>query len=236
MFIISSVWVILALVPIGCDKSPKAPTARPTVAPGPGIVQGIVRFHGEIPIPKIIGGDCGPGIAPALDESEIVNPDGTLKNVIVFIKDGPNIQSTDPGEPVLAQKNCRYVPHVMALRAGQILVITSHDSVPHDVHIETDDNPSDNFAEMLGASHAVHFDHPGIVRFKCAVHPWMTAYARVFDHPCYAVTGDNGKFTIARVPPGSYTLVAWQEKLGEIEKPFTVVDDKPVVVDFDYHQ
>ena len=225
---------ITALLLVGCDRSSAVPPVAATVAPGAGMVRGRIKFAGDIPAAKIIGGDCGPGIAPVMDESTVVNPDGTLKNVVVYIKGGPNIQIADSPEAVLAQKDCRYVPHVRALRTGQVLSVTSHDVMPHNVLIQATANPSDNFAELQGSARAVHFDHPDLVRFKCQVHPWMTAYVYVFDHPCFAVTGDDGRFEIGRLPAGSYTLVAWHEKYGEIEKPFTVVDGKPVSVDFEY--
>jgi plastocyanin len=230
----SALVVIAALFLIGCNRKPATPPVAATVLPGPGIVQGVVKFAGEIPPVKIIGGACFPGAAVVEDESAVVNPDHTLKNVVVYIKAGPNIQTDPVHEAVLAQIDCRYVPHVRGLRTGQVMNVTSHDPIPHNVHVESTENPSDNFAELQGGSHAVHFDHPGIVRFKCDVHPWMTAYVYVFDNPCFAVTGDDGKFEIGHLPPGSYTLVAWQEKYGTIEKPFVVVDGKPVMVDFEY--
>ncbi len=208
--------------------------ARATVPTGVGVVRGVVKFTGPRPPLKVIGGDCFPGATVVLDESAIVNADGTLKNVAVFVKDGPNVQTPDLPEAVLTQKSCQYVPHVRALRVGQILSVTSHDSTPHNVHIESIENPGDNFSELQGGSHAVHFDHAGVVRFKCDVHPWMTAYVHVFDHPCYAVTGDDGTFEIGKLPAGTYTLIARHEKFGDLEKSFTVQNDKPVTVNFEY--
>jgi plastocyanin len=226
--------VFLAVAVVGCGSSSDSSEPRASVPPGPGVVRGVVKFSGDVPPLKIIGGDCYPGAEPVPDESTVVNPDGTLKNVVVFIKEAPNIQTAEPPEAVLAQKSCRYVPHVRTLRTGQIMNVTNHDPTPHNVLTQSDENPAENIEEMQNGSHAFHFDHPGMVRFKCQVHPWMTAYVYVFDNPCHAVTGDDGKFEIGKLPAGSYTLVAWHEKYGTIEKPFTVSDGKPVVVDFDY--
>ena len=59
------------------------------------------------------------------------------------------------------------------------------------------------------------FDGPAaVIKFKCDVHPWMTGYVAVTDHPFFAVTGDDGSFTIPSVPAGTYTIEAWHEKLG----------------------
>ncbi len=217
----------------GCDH-PQAASSRPPVTPGTAILRGTVRFIGTAPTPQPIGGNCCPGSPPVLDESLRVNPNGTLKNVVIFIKDGPNLDLGPVPERVLAQKDCQYVPHVIALRTGQTLVVTSHDPTIHNVHIEADANPSQNFSEGEGASHAVTFDKPEVVRFKCDVHPWMTGYAYVLDHPCFAVTGDDGSFEIAHLPPGTYTLVAWHEKLGTQQMQVTVGADKLVDVKVEY--
>jgi hypothetical protein len=125
------------------------------------------------------------------------------------------------------------VPHVLAIRTGQNLVVTNHDPTLHNVLITADANPGDNLEETQGATHTVHFDRPDLIRFKCSVHAWMTAYAYVFDHPCFAVTGDDGKFEIPHLPAGTYTLVAWQEKLGTREMQVTV-GDKPSDVTIEY--
>jgi plastocyanin len=225
----------VSMIFVGCCGRDSNPAVAPvTVASGPCVVHGSVKFSGDIPPIRYVGGDCFPGAEPVPAESTVVNPDETLKNVVVYIKAGPNVRMPDPPEAVLAQKNCRYVPHVRALRTGQVMNVTNHDPTAHNVLVQSDDNPAENIEELQGGSHGFHFDHAGIVRFRCQVHPWMSAYVYVFDNPCFAVTGDDGTFEIGHLPPGSYTLVAWHEKYGEIEKPFTVAGDKPVVVDFEY--
>jgi plastocyanin len=224
----------LLIIAGGCDKSPSAPAARSVVAPGPGVIRGTVTYAGPPVTPKIIGGECCPGSPPAPDESLVVGPNGGLANVVVSIDDGPNLPPADTTDAVLTQRDCRYVPHVMAVQTGRRILVTSHDPTAHNVHIQPESNPPDNFAELQNASHAVHFDQPDLVRFKCDVHPWMSAFVKVFDHPCFAVTGPDGTFAIDRLPPGTYKLTAWHERLGE--QTFTVVvkDGSPVSQDFAY--
>jgi hypothetical protein len=221
---ILTVGLLLALS--ACDRSTNTPATKPAVQPGPGIVHGIVRFLGKAPEPKVIGGECCQASTPVMDESLIVGEDGALKNVVVCIKDGPNLSLPPPKDRVLTQRNCQYVPHV---------VVTSHDPTLHNVHTHSELNPVQNFSQTPDSSHALHFDQPELVKFKCDVHPWMTAYVYVFDHPCFAVTGSDGKFEIANLPVGSYTLVAWQEKVGSQEIPITITADKPAEVNIEYH-
>jgi len=208
------------------------------VQPGDGVVRGLVKFAAPKPAPKVIGGDCCPGSAPVMDESTVVNDDGTLRNVVVYIKDGPNISSVnDAAAAVLDQKDCRYVPHVLAVRTNKPVDVTSHDPTLHNVHVLASANRAENFSETaVGASHRLTFAAPEFIRVKCDVHPWMGAYVAVFDHPCLAVTGDAGTFQIDRLPPGDYTLLAWHERYGTIEKQIKVTagDSKPVDVTFEY--
>jgi hypothetical protein len=58
------------------------------------------------------------------------------------------------------------------------------------------------------------FDKPETFKVKCEVHTWMGAYIGVFSHPYFAVTGDDGSFSLKKLPPGDYTIEAWHEKYG----------------------
>ena len=231
-------WVLLALL-VGCDRPAAVLPARPTVPPGPGVVSGIVRFSGPALTDAPLEGDCCPGVPRPADEAVVVNANGSLANVTVYIDDGPNVAGPMPDKALLAQRGCRYVPHVLALRAGQKLVVTNGDPTAHNVHVESSDgaNPHDNVGQIPKASLPLTFPvaDPDVT-FKCDVHAWMRAYAMVFDHPCYAVTGPDGSFRIDRLPPGTYTLVAHHERFGDQRQTFTVTADRPAAaVMFDYH-
>jgi plastocyanin len=225
----------ITAISVGCDRSANVATARPVVAAGSCVVRGVVKFDGPTPAPKVIGGECCQGSAPVMDESLVVGESGGLKNVVVFIKDGPNLDLAMGKDRVLTQRNCQYVPHVMAVRAGQNVVVSNHDATMHNVLMQQDGTEVGNLEEIPQMSHAVHFDQPGLVRFKCNVHAWMTGYVYVFDHPCFAVTDENGRFEIGNLPAGTYTLVAWQEKVGSQEMTVTVGGDKPAEVTIVYH-
>ena len=227
---------VAATLVAGCDRPAAPPAVRPTVAPGPGTITGVVRFTGPKPTAEPPQGECCPGVPKPPEEHVVVNDDGTLRNVIVYVKDGPNVAGPPPAKALLAQRGCRYEPHVLALRVGQPLVVTSGDPTFHNVHIAPSANPARNFGESQGDSQTVTFDRPDDdVTFKCDVHAWMRAHAMVFDHPCYAVTGDGGAFRLGRLPPGTYTVVAKHERFGEQARTVTVTADKPDVdVSFDF--
>jgi hypothetical protein len=43
----------------------------------------------------------------------------------------------------------------------------------------------------------------------------MSASILVLDHPYFAMPDVDGSFTIPNVPPGTYTIVGWHERIGE---------------------
>jgi plastocyanin len=231
---------IVATMIADCEEGNEAPIAvpvRPVVSAGVCIVRGIVKFTAPRPLMTVIGGECCPGASPAVDESTVVNDNGTLRNVVVYVKDGPKVESSGEklGPAVLDQKDCRYEPHVLAVRTGVPIDVSSHDPTLHNVHVMATVNAAENFSESaIGATHRLKFGYAETIHVKCDVHPWMSTYICVMDHPFFAVTGKDGTFEIPRLPSGTYTLVAWHEKYGSIERPFTVDGSKGTAVELEY--
>jgi plastocyanin len=127
-----------------------------------------------------------------------------------------------PARPViLDQKGMKFVPHVLAVLKGQTVLFANHDPVSHNIF--SPDNEKYNLGTWgQGESKPHTFSSTGIYRQLCNVHPEMGAVIVVLDNPYFAVTGDDGLFKIADVPPGSYTLKTWSEKLPPYSKPITV--------------
>jgi hypothetical protein len=199
-------------------------------------LSGKVSFEGEAPEPREIDMSgvvqCAQQHAdPVYDESIWVGDDGELANVVISIKaeDSPDLEGEVPSEPVLLdQKGCQYTPHVVAMMAGQQLVVKNSDPFLHNVHSLAEINPNFNFGQP-NVDPGKKVESPKAeetFRVKCDVHPWMSAYIAVFEHPFFAVSGEDGTFSIKDLPDGDYTVVAWHEKLGTKEEQVTITDGK----------
>ncbi len=191
-------------------------------------LKGSVRFSGTAPAAKKIDTksdpSCGGGSVPA--EEVMVNANGTLKNVFVYAKEGvPNQKFDTPAQTVtLDQRGCQYLPHVLGLQTGQTLEMINSDSTLHNVHGMPAKSKQFNLGMPLkGMKLKRTFDQPEImVKLKCDVHPWMSAYAGVLTHPFFSVTDENGNFEIKNLPAGTYTVEAWHEKFGTQTQRVTV--------------
>jgi hypothetical protein len=124
----------------------------------------------------------------------------------------------------LEQKGCMYDPHVVALMVGQTFEVKNDDQTTHNIHPMPKDNREWNKSQAPGTSPIDEsFARPEIaIPVKCNVHPWMKSYIFVFKNPYYAVTTKDGKFELKGLPPGTYTLEAWQERYGTVDQTVTV--------------
>ena len=188
-----------------------------------GQLSGKVTLQGNPPEMKEIKGMAAmPQCAqlhkdPVYEDTIITGDKGELANVIVFIKeDKPGElktrQITTPAR--LDQKGCMYNPHVLAVQAGQPVVVANSDPFLHNVHGQSVANKTFNFVQVsVGENKLDPFTTAETFTIKCDVHPWMKVIVRVFDHPYFATTRDDGKFTIdtAGLKDGSYVVQAWHE-------------------------
>jgi plastocyanin len=166
-----------------------------------------------------------------------VGPQGGLANVVVRVTEGANGHYAPPATPAtLDQSACMYRPRVQAIVAGQMISIKNGDQTLHNVHGYRGPSTLFNQAEIPGLPPITRkIGAAGdILKFKCDVHPWMTGYVVVNGNPFFAVTGPDGRFKIAGLPPGKYTLTAWQERYGAKTAEVTVAEGKPTEVSFAY--
>jgi hypothetical protein len=206
-------------------------------ADGPGVIAGKVSYEGEAPqrTPVKMAADpnCTPSEAQALSETTIVGPTGGLQNVFVHVKDGlgNRIYETPTAPIVLDQEGCRYEPHVFGVFVAQPVEIHNSDPTLHNVHAIPKINDEFNRGQQPSMPAFTRtFDEPEIgLPFRCDVHGWMRAYANVVTHPFFAVTKEDGSFEIKGLPPGSYTIEAWHERLGTQTQQVTINDGSPTV-------
>jgi hypothetical protein len=124
--------------------------------------------------------------------------------------------------PELDNRKCDFTPHVQVIRAGELVIVNS-DPVLHNTKGFFDKLPVFNVAlPNQGQRIPRTIKRSGLMRVECDAHGWMLAWVHVADSPYYAITGKDGTFTISDVPPGNYTLVAWQEYTGPVQLPVTV--------------
>ena len=206
---------------------------------GDGRVEGIVRLEGDVPEMPVIEAaeNCSGRTEPLREEWAVVDADGGLANVLVYLSDAP--ASTGAGrEPmVLDQIDCRFTPHVLGVQVGQPLQIESSDAVLHNVHYMPDRNADENFGlSGAGQARTVAFEYPEAepTKVRCDVHPWMTAYLGVFAHPFFAVTDEAGRFAIEQVPAGVYTVKAWHERFGTREAQIEIADAGAQTLEFTF--
>jgi hypothetical protein len=216
--------------------------ATPDEANG-GTVTGKVAFDGTAPTMKTLDMSATAFCEkahqgkPVKSEEVVVNSNGTLKNAFVFVKSGLPADKTwaVPATPVMIdQTGCMYSPHVVGLMAGQNLDIKSSDQTNHNIHPMPKDNPEWNETQPPGSpDKEKSFARPEVmIPVKCNIHPWMRAYIGVMNSPFYAVTGDDGTYTIKGLPPGTYTIEIWHEKYGTQDQTVTVGAKESKTQDF----
>jgi hypothetical protein len=118
---------------------------------------------------------------------------------------------------VIDQKNCEFIPYVTALIQDQPVVLKSSDPTNHNVRFAAFANAP--FNQILPANGQVEVKliaERRPIPLACDIHPWMKGYIMVFDHPFFAITGEDGSFEISGVPAGTQNLVVWQEKKGYV--------------------
>jgi len=233
------------------NSSTSAAPASPVVAGGQkvdmataGDVKGTVTLDGVAPKNEAIRMNADPvcmreAKGTQTQETYIVGSDGkTLGNVFVYVKDGlGNFVFDAPTDTAkIDQKECRYHPHVFGMRVGQALEIVNSDPTLHNIHAMPKNNQEFNNGQPIQGMKMNHTftSKEVMVPFKCDVHGWMNAYVGVLDHPYFAVTGEDGKFELKSLPPGTYTIEAWHEKLGTTTQTVTLAEKGSQEISFTF--
>jgi hypothetical protein len=241
---------VLAALTLGGCRNPDPAAERadsvPVVRDGPfgrGAITGVVRFVGTAPANPPIDMRAAPqcraiyhGAPQQL--SVVVNPNGTLANVFVHVIHGlpPGSRYAAPADTMLVtQRGCQYHPRVLGVMVGQALAFRNDDVVPHRLEASGVKTRPLTRVQPPGRRSAHVFRNGDVmVPLECGMHPWMRAYVGILPHPFFATTNRSGRFTIPRLPPGTYTLEAWHEGYGRRIATVSVTDSTTTHVTFSF--
>ena len=196
-----------------------------------GSISGTVNFEGKGPKKKKLKMDADPVCGkshqtPVYRQDFVMDDKNNLANVIVYLKNVDYKGSVTKTQAILDQKGCVYTPHVMGVMKGQEILIKNSDATLHNIHGLPKVNTEFNFAmpKVLKEKKMTLVKSEEAFKVKCDVHPWMSAYVQVFDHPYFAVTSKDGSYKIDNIPAGTYEVVAWQEKFKDKTVSHQVTD------------
>jgi len=215
----------LALILAGLLATPAHAYEETSVADG-GTIAGKVVFKGTVPTEKIVVTKDKDVCGGIRDEPQIiVGPDGGAKDVVVRLVDvasGKAWGEMNLQKPVLDQEHCVFRPRVQVMAPGTLDVVNS-DPLLHNTHGYYGKRTAFNLAlPNQGQTIETELTRPGEVRVDCDAHGWMEAWIYVVDNPYFAVTAEDGSFTVADVPPGDYKLVTIHELTGQTEASVSV--------------
>jgi len=180
------------------------------------------RVHTRLPSSAYPTRTVGNHTPPAVPE---------IRNVVVYVKGAPFRGTLPAMKAELRQENETFVPHVVAITRGSTVSFPNDDPFFHNVFSLSSASNFNLGRYPSGQTRAQQFNRAGLVKVYCEIHSHMSASILVLDHPYFAIPETDGAFELANVPPGSYTLVGWHERVGEQAAPVQVQAGRKVTVD-----
>jgi plastocyanin len=193
-------------------------------------------IRGRVDIRRIVNPpQARPNVADLSSQTKIEVHD--LQRAVVFL-DGTEVPERSPlrtasrgtpGRARMDQRNETFLPHVLAVPAGTFVDFPNNDQTFHNVFSLSKIKRFDLGRYGRGESETVRFDRPGIVRVFCDIHSHMSAFVLVFNHPFHTTTGDDGRYRIDNVPPGTYTVTVWHGGASRDSRSVTIPSTGGVV-------
>ncbi len=225
----------------GGDAGGGAAMENPVDAATAGNIAGSIVFEGDAPSMAVIDMsdesvcEAKHASTPMIQEV-VVNSNGTLANVFVYVKEGlESLQFPTPGAVLLDQNGCVYLPHVLGVMVGQDITIRNSDGLLHNINASPDLQRGFNSSQPVSMETTRSFGTAEVmVPLRCDVHGWMNAYIGVLDHPYHSVSNGNGAFNLSTLPPGDYVIEAWHERYGTQTQNVTVTTGETAEVTFTF--
>jgi plastocyanin len=201
-----------------------------------GTLSGTVKVAGAPPAPAKIEVSKDPEVCgkEKMSPELVVGTGGGLANVVVTVKAQKGKKLEPPAQnPTFDQKTCEFHPHVLVFPAGSTVDVLNSDGILHNIHTTSEANPSTNQAQpKFKPKIQVKIDKPEIIKVKCDVHGWMSAFWVATDQPYVVATDANGTFKIGDIPPGDYEVELWHEKLGKKTEKISIKPKEETKVDW----
>ncbi len=197
-----------------------------------------IRVLGKVLAPLAVVLALAPGFSPpahadgggSITGKVSAAPAKYLGETVVYLKSVPG--SFGGGTTTVDQKTMQFIPHVLAVTAGDTVSYGNHDTVSHNVF--SPDNEGFNLGTFPpGESRPYKFTRPNVGYSElCSMHPEMLGYVFVGQNPYHAVVDAGGNFTVRNVPAGTYSVAVWNPKLKAAEQSVTVAAGGSATVNF----
>jgi plastocyanin len=221
---------LLAVCAAGGFMMTTATVATPSgesAVPALGRIEGVVRLVAPLGTSAIAS-----GAYPTRRVSRPAASPAEIRNVVVFVKDGPRAGALAPVRAQMVQQDESFLPRLVAIPRGSTVEFPNSDPFFHNVFSLSRGATFDLGRFPRGASRSRVFTQPGLVKVYCHLHSHMSASIMVFDHPHFVVPDVDGSFALADVPAGAYRLSAWHERIGESSKNIVVEAGRTVTIEF----
>ncbi len=225
----------VAICPPPGELEPSGENASPAL----GALAGRVRLAGDaLPRPTPVENTTDPaacGQEHTLEDFLVSAESRGIGNVILSLSGVPanQVPPIEPRRLVLDNVGCRFVPHVAVLTAGSTIVAVNSDPFLHTAHLYGAAEMNMALPDQGSRSVRIARD-PGMIAVKCDIHAWMQAFIRVDPHSFHAVSDVEGRFRISDIPPGSYVLESWHERLGPLRTPVRIEPGGVLTVKIEY--
>jgi plastocyanin len=190
------------------------------------------RISGVVHLVALAGTPLRSGAYPSRRVNPKTPQTAEIGNVVVFIKNASSEQELAPTRASISQRDESFVPRVTAITRGSSVEFPNFDPYFHNVFSLSRALTFDLGRFRQGEKRERLFPHAGVVKVYCHIHSEMAATIMVFDHRLYATPAANGNFAIDAVPPGTYQLSAWHERIGETTKSIKVVAGEDASIEF----